>query len=191
MGAQLPVTLFLDANVLYSACCRDLLLELALAGLCDCRWSEQVLAETKQALLRERPDIDAASLSALFKLMNQACPEALRASSVILRLPPENCAHPCDLHLVASAQAAQADTILSFNLKHFHAERLARLGLIVMSPDQWLCDLTLARPLPTLAAFERCRKRLKHPALSRSAHRKAMRSAGLICLATHLKELYR
>jgi hypothetical protein len=29
--------LFLDANVLYSACCRDLLLELTLAGLCRCR----------------------------------------------------------------------------------------------------------------------------------------------------------
>jgi len=34
-----PEVVFLDANVLYSACCRDLLVEADVAGLCACRWS--------------------------------------------------------------------------------------------------------------------------------------------------------
>jgi hypothetical protein len=76
--------LFLDANVLYSACCRDLLLELALSGLCRCHWSEQVLAETRRALLRQRPDISGHNIDRLFALMSQACPDALTQT----RRPP-------------------------------------------------------------------------------------------------------
>ena len=71
-----PDTLFLDANVLYSACCRDLLLEAALDGLCHCRWSGQVLSEVRTALLRQRPELRPPQINRLFDLLGLACPEA-------------------------------------------------------------------------------------------------------------------
>lgn len=180
--------LFLDANVLYSACCRDLLLELALSGLCRCRWSEQVLAETRRALLRQRPDISGHNVDRLFALMSQAYPDALTQTRRPPLPTPIPYADPADIHVVHAAYAAHATTILTFNLKHFRASALATLDLHVLSPDTWLTELLEAQPAHVLQAIETCRLRLRRPNLSQPAHLQAMRRAGLVRLATHLSE---
>lgn len=181
-----PEVLFLDANVLYSACCRDLLLEASLAGLCHCRWSDLVLAEVRRALVRHRPELSASRLDRLFQLLAQACPDA----QVCVRSAPW-VAWPAgldeaDRHVVASAYAAGADAIITFNLKHFPSSSLGRLGLKVMSPDQWLAGQAKTDDVRLSALVERCRGRLGHPPLGRSEHLKALRRAGLIRLADHL-----
>ena len=50
-----PVAL-LDANVVYPARLRDLLIRLAIAGLYQARWSEQILNECFDSLIEDRPD---------------------------------------------------------------------------------------------------------------------------------------
>ena len=54
MGAQVAV---LDANVLYPARLRDLLVRLAIAGLYRARWSERILDECFHNLFADRPDL--------------------------------------------------------------------------------------------------------------------------------------
>lgn len=49
-----PVAL-LDANVVYPARLRDLLIRLAIAGLYQARWSEQILNECFESLLGTGP----------------------------------------------------------------------------------------------------------------------------------------
>ena len=54
-----PLTVFVDANVLYSRCLRDWLIMMALDShytAYELRWSEAVLAEAFYHLRREHPD---------------------------------------------------------------------------------------------------------------------------------------
>lgn len=54
-----PIAL-LDANVLYPARLRDLLMRLAIAGQYQARWSDQILDECFESLAGNRPDLSIA-----------------------------------------------------------------------------------------------------------------------------------
>ena len=56
------LTAFLDANVLYPALLRNILLRLASQGLFQARWSNQVHDEWMAALRPDRPDIASARM---------------------------------------------------------------------------------------------------------------------------------
>ena len=181
-----PEVVFLDANVLYSACCRDLLVEADLAGLCACRWSGGVLEEVGRALRRARPDLPESVLQRSFTLLSVACPDALT-----VRRPGRLPARPVlpdsgDHHVVASAYASGATTLLTFNLRHFPTRSLRGLHLMALTPDDWFIRLAMARSEELKALVERCRRRLQRPPLSHSRHLEAMRAAGLPQLATLL-----
>lgn len=70
-----PVAM-LDANVLYPARLRDLLIRLAIAGLYQARWSEQILDECFDNLLENRPDLTQEQLARTRQLMTTALPDA-------------------------------------------------------------------------------------------------------------------
>lgn len=182
-----PAVLFLDAIVLYSACCRDLLMEAALDGLCHCRWSDQVISEVRTALLRQRPDLRVKQLDRLFRLLAEACPEALLKvrSMSSLRLPA--LVDEADAHVIRDAYSAGADIILTFNLRHFPSRIVRQMDLRAVSPDRWLVGQLDAQPERMRAVVERCRQRLHHPPLSRGDHLKAIRRADLIRFADRLE----
>lgn len=48
----------LDANVLHPASLRDLLLRMVAEGLFQARWTDRILDETFDSVLRVRPDLD-------------------------------------------------------------------------------------------------------------------------------------
>ena len=50
-------TALYDANVLYSAPLRDLLMRLAMTGLYRAKWTEEIHAEWMRNLLFNRPDL--------------------------------------------------------------------------------------------------------------------------------------
>lgn len=70
-------TAFLDATVLYAAPLRDLLLELAVAGLYRARWSDAVHDEWITAVLRTRQDLTRARLERTRDQMNIHVRDAL------------------------------------------------------------------------------------------------------------------
>jgi hypothetical protein len=61
---------FLDANALYSATTRSVLMYLAVGGVYRARWSAAVQDEWIAALLRFRPDLDPARLARTQDLMD-------------------------------------------------------------------------------------------------------------------------
>jgi len=177
------VTLFLDTNVLYSAGCRDLLIASSIAGLCHCRWSGEVLVELESALRRTRPDLHPGQIRGLLAALASACPEALlqpRPASD-LALPPM--VDPADAHVLRGAIRAQAQVLLTFNLKHFPRRLLVRHGLVAMTPDQWLVSLAKSAPTDIMAISERCRSRLIRPPLTRAHYLASLRRSGLALLA--------
>jgi predicted nucleic acid-binding protein len=181
-----PETVFLDANVLYSACCRDLLIEANLAGLCACRWSDGVLVEVRQALRRTRPDLPESALQRTFDLLSVTCPEALSVSRSRRLLIRPALPDPADRHVLAAAYASGASTLLTFNLRHFPSRSLRALPLTAQTPDDWFVRLAMHQSDQVEALVERCRRRLLRPPLSRARHLEAMRASGLPHLAAHL-----
>ena len=66
----------LDANVLFPAPVRDLLLRLAELDLYRPKWTEEIHDEWIRNLLLKRPDIKRESLDSAKKAMNSAFPDA-------------------------------------------------------------------------------------------------------------------
>ena len=56
---ELPVTAVYDANILYSAPLRDLLIRLAQAGLVRARWTGMIHIEWIRSVLRDNPSLSA------------------------------------------------------------------------------------------------------------------------------------
>ena len=70
-------TAFYDANVLYPAELRNLLMHLAMTGLFRAKWSAGVHEEWITALLRNRPDLSREKLERTRMLMDKHAEDAL------------------------------------------------------------------------------------------------------------------
>ena len=169
---------FLDASVLYPAPLRDLLLELAVSGLYRAKWSARVHDEWTRALLRNRPDLTAARLERTRRLMDAHVRDVLVTGFEDL-VPSLELPDPGDRHVLAAAIRAEADIIVTANLKDFPASSLAPHGLEAEHPDAFLAHLCAQWPARFVEAFHRVRGRLRHPPLSPDEHLRALRRSGL------------
>ena len=86
---------------------------------------------------------------------------------------------PGDRHVLAAAIRAEADIIVTANLKDFPASSLAPHGLEAEHPDAFLARLCGRWPVRFVEALHRVRGRLRHPPLSRDEHLRALRRSGL------------
>jgi predicted nucleic acid-binding protein len=134
----------LDANVLYSAPLRDLLVQLAFNGLFQARWSADIEVEWKRNLLNARPEL-AEQIERTQVIMRRAIPDALVAGyeSQILGLTLPD---PDDRHVLAAAIAAEANVIVTFNLKDFPREALAPHDIEAPHPDAFIKSLAEVMP---------------------------------------------
>ena len=95
-------------------------MHLAMSALFKAKWSEDIHEEWIENLLEKRPEIGRKKLENTKRLMEIAVPDALvdkmRYQPLIsnLNLPDKN-----DRHVLATAIAAQAQLIVTFNLKDF------------------------------------------------------------------------
>ncbi len=131
----MPFVAFLDANVLYPAVLRDVLLSLAEAGICQIRWSPDVLDEVERNLAA-RVDPDRARY--VRSQMEEAFPEAMVPRQAYEHLTPAMVNNPKDRHVLAAAVAGRADVIVTFNVSDFPAEACAPYGIDVQDPDTFL-----------------------------------------------------
>lgn len=119
-----PVAL-LDANVLYPARLRDLLIRLAIGGLYQARWSEQILDECFDNLLEDRPDLTQKQLARTRQLMTTALPDASVADCED-RVEEFDLPDPDDRHVLAAAVTAGASLLVTDNLDDFPPDRIPR-----------------------------------------------------------------
>ena len=119
-----PITAIYDANVLYPAPLRDLLIRLAQAGLVRARWTDTIHDEWLRNVLKDNPRLSAERLARTRSLMNDAVRDCLVSGyedlTATLSLPD-----PDDRHVLAAAIRARADVIVTYNLCDFPAPTLA------------------------------------------------------------------
>jgi len=128
-----------DANVLYPSTLRDVLIRVALTGLVQAKWTDDILDEVFDNIKANRPDLDTGKLDRTRLLMQRAVRDSMvtgyRRLIDVVELPD-----PEDRHVVAAAIRARAQLIVTFNLKHFPADELAAWDIQAKHPDDFLID---------------------------------------------------
>lgn len=147
----MPVRVVLDACVLYPVALRDLLLRMAEAGLFQIVWSDRILKEMKDAILRNRPDIAPAKIDHMVTLMREAFPEAETSGWEALESTMAN--DERDRHVLALAVHSQANMIVTSNLKHFPRNSCEPYGLEPVDPDWFLCHMLQCDPFTVAAVL--------------------------------------
>ncbi len=154
----------LDANVLYPFRQRDILLTFQDARLIEARWTEEIVREWTGALLGRKPWMTE-SLATQVSIMRSTFPSCWvtghQGLAGKLTLPDLG-----DRHVLAAAITAQADFIVTQNLRDFPAETLAPLGLRAASADAFLASVCDQRPSDSAKALEAVRLRYRNPPYS-------------------------
>lgn len=155
-------TAVLDANVIYPAPVRDLLLNLADLEIFSPKWSEIIHEEWIRNLLINRTDLSRPKLMRTVKIMNSVFPDAevhgFEELIDDLELPDLD-----DRHVLAAAIHCKADAIITFNQKDFPAKYLKKFNIEVYNPDKFLNLLYKLSPEIVHKAFSNQLASLRNP----------------------------
>lgn len=141
-----------DACVLHDPAVRDLPVRCAGKRQLSlrARWSEAILDEVVRSILRRRPDLEEQRLERMRNLLNESLPDCLVTGYEPL-VDAVHLPDPDDRHVVACAVKAQAQAIVTSNLKDFPAESLRAHDLEAVHPDEFVRGL-IDLHAPTVAA---------------------------------------
>ena len=184
-GRSPPPIVLYDANLLYPFHLRNLLVQLGVNGIVSSRWTDAIHDEwirnlvaagsaTRERLLRTRD------------IMKRALPDA-DVRNYEHRIATLTLPDPGDRHVLAAAIESGAETILTFNVKHFPADVLAGVRLTTKEPDSFLCDLYDADPEAMLAVVDDARANLSRTAPSGPEFIAAIERQRLTAFATRLR----
>jgi hypothetical protein len=151
-----------DACVLYPAPLRDLLMQLALTGLFQARWTNQIHDEWIRSVLANRPDLPPASLERCRRLMDEHVPDCLVTGYEAL-IPTLTLPDPDDRHVLAAAIHGGVDLIITFDLGDFPAPVLGPWDIEAVHPDEFLTRLWDESAEAVLQAVRLHRASLKRP----------------------------
>ena len=173
------LTAFYDANVLYPAKLRNLLMHLALTGLFRARWSAEVHEEWIRNLLKNRPDLRRKQLERTRALIDKHALDALVTGYERL-IPDLRLPDPDDRHVLAAAIRSKADVIVTINLRDFPCDITAPFGIEAQHPDDFVLTLLDLDTEAVVAAAESHRLSLKNPAKSLGEYLEALERQGLV-----------
>jgi len=128
-----------DACVLYPNTLRDLLIRIAQSGLCQAKWTDQILGETFKNLQASRPELDESALVRTRELMIRAVRDCLVQGYEAL-IPVFTLPDPDDRHVLAAAVRAKAQLIVTANLRDFPVQELSQWDVEAKAPDDFVLD---------------------------------------------------
>lgn len=186
----MALTVVYDACVLYPAPLRDLLIRLAASGIVRAQWTEAILDECFENILKRRPDLSKDRLVRTRRMMRSAVAgcmitgyEPLIAS---LSLPDTD-----DRHVLAAAIRAGAQTIVTFNLRDFPATSLASFGIEAKHPDDFVSEMLDLSPSLVCAVIKEQQADLKNPPRTLADLLDTLTAQGLPQSVARLRELLR
>lgn len=182
-----PVIALFDANVLYPAPLRDLLIRLARTGLISARWTERIHDEWMRSLLKNRPDLDPAKVQRTRELMDAAVPGAL-VDGYERRIARLELPDPDDRHVLAAAIEAEAELIVTFNARHFPRRILSTHGIDAVRPDAFVLELLSRDAEHVHSAVRAHRGALVNPPLTLDQYLANLRRVGLRRAADQLAQ---
>lgn len=185
----MPFIVVYDACVLHPAPLRDLLVRLGRTGLCQVKWSRQILDECFRSISRQRPNLSPEQLARSRELLEQAILDVQVSGYEGLIEGITGLPDPDDRHVVAAAIRSGAQVIVTSNLKDFPEQVLARYGMEAQHPDDFvrdLLDLDEARVARVIREQAAC---LKNPPQTPAEVLETLRKQGLTLSAALLQEV--
>lgn len=182
------LSVFLDANVIYSITLTDVLLTLAEHDLFLPLWSPRVLQEAQEAASRTLPDAAQQAFRKRLLIMDQAFPE----SSIHVEesewsrfdLPD-----PDDRHVLAAAVQGQADALVTRNIKDFPQKLLAPFAIQAITPDDLLCLSLRRTPETTITAMRELIDSRHRPPMSLSGFANRLERSGAARFASTIANI--
>jgi len=176
----------LDANILYSAPMRDVLLKLAVTDLFKAKWTADIHREWIEALLRNEPHRNRATLERTRNMMDRATRDCLVTSYESL-IPSLTLPDPDDRHVLAAAIVGKCDVIVTQNLQDFPITALEPFGIEAQHPDEFLANHLNLAPGIFCGAIRTIRKRLVNPPYSAREYLDTLTQQGLVATAAELE----
>ena len=136
-------------------------MQLALTDLFKARWTDKIHEEWIEALLR-RDKYERKILERTRELMDASVRDA-KVSGYEELIETLVLPDPDDRHVLAAAIKAAANAIITFNLKDFPSDVLAKYGIEAIHPDEFVYYQIDLAPAIACAAIKRQRKSLKNP----------------------------
>lgn len=182
---MIPYTALLDANVLYPAPIRDLLLQLAVSDVFRAKWTADIHDEWTRSLLRNEPHRDPARIARTRAMMDQSTRDCLVEGYHAL-IPSLSLPDPDDRHVLAAAIVGKCGCIVTQNLKDFPAEALRPFGIESQHPDEFLLNQMTLAPGVFLSSVRKIRLRLVKSKLSPHEYLANLTRVGLVATASEL-----
>ena len=176
----------IDANVLYSAPLRHLLIWLAVVEAFDARWTDTIQDEWTRSLLANEPRLNPVRIARTRQLMDAHIPDAL-VTGYESRIAGLTLPDPDDRHVLAAALHCGATMIVTKNLKDFPAAVLTPLGIEALHPDTFVRRLFDDNPDAVLAAARSHRADLMNPPRSPAEYLDALTDHDMAETADALK----
>ena len=180
-------TAFYDANVLYPAELRNLLMHLALIGLFRAKWSADVHEEWISNLLKKRPDLTRDKLERTRILMDKHAIDA-RVTGYEDLIPGLQLPDPDDRHVLAAAIRGHADVIVTMNLRDFPSDIIGSYGIEAQHPDEFVLHLLDLAPGAVVAAAQNHRQSLRNPPKTVAEYLETLERQGLTQTVSVLRE---
>jgi predicted nucleic acid-binding protein len=179
---------FVDTNVLFPFSVMDLMLALTEDAIHELLWTEALLAEWERVIVREKRR-SAESAAAITAAIRDFFPDVevteQQYAHLVGQMPGKD---PDDRHHMAAAVAGNASAIITWNRADFPAAELASLGVRVVDPDEYLCELIVDVPHEVLETVVRVAAQKRRPPLTPFDLSDSLGKAGVRNFAARLRD---
>ncbi len=179
--------MFIDTNELFPFTIMDLLLTLAEDFLFTWVWTDEILDEWEEVIIREgrrTPESAASVINAVRTYFsNDRIDPATYRNAITDDLSPD----PDDRVHAAAAIHGNADVVLTRNLKHLRTEPVLAAGVEVINSDDFLCALLENHRRGVVESFIRAADGKKNPPTTPAQLAEKVSNAGAAQFAERIR----
>jgi predicted nucleic acid-binding protein len=180
---------FVDTNVLFPYSLMDMMLTLAEDGIHEFMWSDDLLDEWEEVIVREGLR-SADSAKQLTSQIHAFFAEGYIARSEYAHLIASMPGKDPDDHLhMAAAIAGGVDLVITSDARDYPRLELAQYGIRVLSPDEYLVEVLGEVPDEVMVAVQRISDRRKRPPMTVDEVIDRLANAGARHFAIRLRDL--
>lgn len=194
-AAPLPRIVLVDANVFFSPRLRDLVMFLHAAEVINVHWTKEIEAEWSRNVVAKQ-DVEAEAIQTCLRGMRDAV-DGWEVNGYAKHETNFEAVDAKDRHVAAAAYKLSLDdwpgqkvALLTKNVKDFPAQAFAGTQVTRHSLSGYIDALYAAEPAMVAKVAEACRKKLKHPPLTRERYVAVLMSHGCGGMAQALSELW-
>lgn len=160
---------------------------LALTDLFQAKWTEEIHREWIYNIAKKQPNITKHKLQLVKEKMNMNVRDCLvdgyQKLTQTLTLPDPN-----DRHVLAAAIYANADLIVTFNLRDFPIKFLSRYRVQAKHPDEFIVSLLSLNTAKVIDEIRKTRLSLKNPSKSPEEYLAILERQSLPKTVTYLRK---